>query len=546
MVKRGQAVRRRPVKGHKASTVRKQAPTEVNAKRDNLRLAHELAEAREQQAATSELLKVIGRSTYDLQPVFETLAENAVRLCEAERSFIFRFDGEYLRVVATYNTSAEIRAFVEQNPILPGRASATARAALEQRTVHVLDAQTDPEYTYGSRQVEPFRTILTVPMLKANQMLGVILVYRLEVRPFTNSQIALLETFADQAVIAIENVRLFDEVQSRTEDLRESLQQQTATADVLKTISRSSVDLETVLDTLVETVARLCRADQAAMFRWRDDKYHLVAAHGLSAEAKKFMITHPFAPDRGLLSGRVVLERRAVHIPDVLQDSEYTYLEGQKVVGYRTLLGIPLLREETLIGTISVYRQVVRPFTDKEIELATSFADQAVIAIENARLFDELRDRQAELRVTFDNMGDGVVMFDAEARLTAWNRNFQEMLELPDAFLAGRPSFADYFRYLADRGEYSADLEAQLSRTIEDTRREMRVERTRPDGQVIEMRRNPVPGGGFVLYLCGHYESASVPKKPFASREMQPKRPPRLRIAQASLVHAQKMAALDK
>ena len=546
MVKRGQAVRRRPVKGHKASTVRKQAPTEVNAKRDNLRLAHELAEAREQQAATSELLKVIGRSTYDLQPVFETLAENAVRLCEAERSFIFRFDGEYLRVVATYNTSAEIRAFVEQNPILPGRASATARAALEQRTVHVLDAQTDPEYTYGSRQVEPFRTILTVPMLKANQMLGVILVYRLEVRPFTNSQIALLETFADQAVIAIENVRLFDEVQSRTEDLRESLQQQTATADVLKIISRSSVDLETVLDTLVETVARLCRADQAAMFRRRDDKYHLVAAHGLSAEAKKFMITHPFAPDRGTTSGRVVLERRAVHIPDVLQDSEYTYLEGQKVVGYRTLLGIPLLREETLIGTISVYRQVVRPFTDKEIELATSFADQAVIAIENARLFEELRERQAELRVTFDNMGDGVVMFDAEARLTAWNRNFQEMLDLPDAFLAGRPSFAEYFRYLADRGEYSADLEAQLSRTIEDTRREMRFERTRPDGQVIEMRRNPVPGGGFVLIYADITERKRAEEAIRIARDAAETALHELQIAQASLVHAQKMAALGQ
>ena len=231
---------------------------------------------------------------------------------------------------------------------------------------------------------------------------------------------------------------------------------------------------------------------------------------------------------------------------DVLQDSEYTYLEGQKVVGYRTLLGIPLLREETLIGTISVYRQVVRPFTDKEIELATSFADQAVIAIENARLFDELRDRQAELRVTFDNMGDGVVMFDAEARLTAWNRNFQEMLELPDAFLAGRPSFADYFRYLADRGEYSADLEAQLSRTIEDTRREMRVERTRPDGQVIEMRRNPVPGGGFVLIYADITERKRAEEAIRIARDAAETALHELQIAQASLVHAQKMAALGQ
>ena len=176
-----------------------------------------------------------------------------------------------------------------------------------------------------------------------------------------------------------------------------------------------------------------------------------------------FGLTHPFTPGRGSTSGRAALERRAVLIPDVLQDPEYALNEGQKIAGYRTTLGIPLLREDTLIGVFSIARTRVEAFTEKEIELATTFADQAVIAIENARLFDELRDRQAELRVTFDNIGDGVVMFDAEGRLAAWNRNFQEILDLPDAFLAGRPSYAGYFRYLADRGEYSTDLEAQLA-----------------------------------------------------------------------------------
>ena len=300
-------------------------------------------------------------------------------------------------------------------------------------------------------------------------------------------------------MIAIENTRLFDEVQARTRDLEESLQQQTATADVLKVISRSSVELETVLETLVDTVARLCRADQMYMFHLRHDLWHLVAAWGLSAKAREFFLTNPFTPGRGSTSGRAALERRAVLIPDVLQDPEYAPSEGQKIAGYRTTLGIPLPREDTLIGVFSITRTRVEAFTDKEIELASTFADQAVIAIENARLFDELRERQAELRVTFDNMGDGVVMFDAEARLAAWNRNFQEMLDLPDAFLAGRPNYAEYFRYLVGRGQYSTDLEADLSRADEDPRRVLRLERTRPDGRVIEVRRNPVPGGGFVL-----------------------------------------------
>ena len=323
MVKRGQAVRR-PIKGHKASTVRKRAPAEIGANKENSRVKRELAEAREQQAATSELLKVIGRSTFDLQPVFETLAENAVRLCEAKRSFIFRFDGRHLRVVATHNASAEIRAFVEQNPIAPGRNSATARAALERRTVHVLDAQADPEYTYRSRQVDPFRTILTVPILKADELLGVILIYRHEVRPFTDRQIKLLETFADQAVIAIENVRLFNEVQARTRDLAESLQQQTATADVLKVISRSAFDLNSVLDTLVSSAARLCDADGCVIFQRDGDVYQFGANYGFRPEFTEYARAHPIQIDRSSATGRVALEGKTIQIPDARSDPDYT------------------------------------------------------------------------------------------------------------------------------------------------------------------------------------------------------------------------------
>ncbi len=423
MVKRGQAVGRRPVTGHKASTARKRAPAKVDANKGDSRLKHELAEAREQQAATSELLKVIGRSRYDLQPVFETLAENAVRLCEAERSFIFRFDGKYLRVVATHNTSAEIRAFVERNPILPGRASATARAGLEQRTVHVLDAQTDPEYTYGSRQVEPFRTILTVPMLKAGEMFGVILVYRLEVRPFTDSQIALLETFADQAVIAIENVRLFDEVQARTNDLSESLQQQTATADVLKVISRSAFDLQKVLDTLVESAVRLCDADIGHIVRPDETgNFHVEAHHGFTPALLEELKRTPFRPGRESVTGRALLERTTVQILDGQNDPEYKRTKAQRLGGYRSLIGTPLLREGVPIGAFGLSRYSVRAFTEKQMSLLSTFADQAVIAIENTRLINETREaleRQTAtsgiLKVIASSPDDVQPVFDAIA-----------------------------------------------------------------------------------------------------------------------------------
>src|SRR6266496_1403704 len=396
MAKRGKTVRK-PATARQAPRARNRAAAGVDVKKENSRLKRELAEAREQQAATSELLKVIGRSTFDLQPVFETLAKNAVRLCEAQRSFIFRFDGQYLRVVATHNASAEIRAFVEQNPIAPGRSSATARAALERRTVHVLDAQTDPEHTYGGRQVDPFRTILTVPMLKADELLGVILVYRHEVRPFTDSQIALLETFANQAVIAIGNVRLFEEVHAKTRDLSEALEQKTANAEVLKVISRSAFDLQPVLDTIVQTASRLCDAEFAQIYKLQDDKYHLAATNNAATDFVRYSADHPLSPGRGSLVGRTALDRKTVHLPDCLADPEYEALEYQSMGQYRSILGVPLLREGVPIGVIALMRAVVLPFTDKQIELVSTFADQAVIAIENVRLFDEVQARTRDL-----------------------------------------------------------------------------------------------------------------------------------------------------
>jgi len=340
---------------------------------------------------------------------------------------------------------------------------------------------------------------------------------------------------------------LQDQLDRRTRELNEALEQQTATSEVLKVISRSAVDLETVLDTLVQTVARLCRADQVYMFHLRHDLWHLVADYGLSAAAREFFQTHPFTPGRGSTSGRAALERRAVLIPDVLQDPEYTLREGQVNAGYRTTLGIPLIREDKLIGVYSIARTRVEPFTDKEVELAATFADQAVIAIENARLFEELRERQAELRVTFDNMGDGVAMFGVDRQLVAWNRNLQEMLDLPEALLISHPSFAELFHYLAARGEFgSADVEAELSRSVEDTSREMRYERTRPDGRVVEVRRNRVPDGGFVLIYADITERKRAEEVIRIARDAAEKALQELQVAQDRLVQTEKLASLGQ
>ena len=249
----------------------------------------DLQESLQQQTATGNVLEVISRSAFDLQPVFEAVAENAVKLCGADRAFIFRFDGELLRSVVAYNAPPALEEFIRNNPIRPDRSSGAGRAAYERRTVHIPDVTVDPEYTFKSKDIAPLRTVLTVPILKGDDLLGVILTYRLEVKPFTEKQITLVETFADQAAIAIENVRLFDEVQARTEDLAESLAQQTATADVLKVISRSTFDLLTVLDTLLKSAARLCEAEHGTITQRKGDKFYRSVAYGYPPEFVEYV-----------------------------------------------------------------------------------------------------------------------------------------------------------------------------------------------------------------------------------------------------------------
>ena len=315
---------------------------------------------------------------------------------------IFRYDGELLRMAVAYNAPEEFKEWVAQNPIRPGRHSGSARAALERRTIHIPDVRADPEYSYGAKDAEEIRTVLGVPILKGDELLGVMMIYHLDgVRPFTDAQIALVETFADQAAIAIENVRLFEAEQQRSHELTKSLQQQTATSDVLKVISRSTFDLQTVLDTLAESAVRLCEADIASIHRQRGANYQAVSTFsaqvGQVDTREQVLSSIPFAAGKGSILGRTVLERRPVQVADVLADPDYTLQDVQRRIGFRTILGVPLLREGNPIGVIILMRSAVRPFTEKQIELATTFADQAGIAIENVRLFEEIQDKSRQV-----------------------------------------------------------------------------------------------------------------------------------------------------
>jgi GAF domain-containing protein/signal transduction histidine kinase len=516
---------------------------------ENARLITETREALEQQTATAEVLQVINSSPGNLAPVFETMLQRATRLCGAAVGSFYSYNGEAFQVLAsTIGDTGQT--------IQPGPGVVLWRIAHGESVVQIADVEAEPAYQVGAvgqrrTRLAGTRTALAVALLKDETLVGAITTGRAEVRPFSDKEIALLQNFAAQAVIAMENARLLNEQ-------REALERQTATAEVLGVINANPGNLTPVFDTILEKALALCGAAFGSLYTFDGERFHSAAHRNVPAAYAEYRERNPIKLIPGTGPFSLLQTKRPNQDLDIMSTEGYRTGRANsramvELGGIRTIVGVPLLKDDAPVGMITMFRQEVRAFSDRQIALLESFAQQAVIAMENARLLNEVRQRQEELRITFENMGDGVALFDETRHLVASNQQFQDLLDVPDDVISSRPAFADYIRYLAGRGEYGPDPEDHVAHLLTLGSQPAAFERTRPNGRIIEVRGNPVPSGGFVVIYSDITERKRNEQELRAARDAAEEASRTieaayrdLKAAQASLIQAEKMASLGQ